>query len=72
MLFFFHSRLSKFQAGTRLARTNEVVVMAVFVILGGLLLFWGGVEFFPKTLFYVILGAFALLVTSGRISWSAD
>jgi hypothetical protein len=72
IMFFFYSRLNKFQAGTRLARTNEVVVMAVFVILGGLLLFWGGVEFFPKTLFYVILGVFALLMTSGRVSWSAD
>ena len=72
LMFFFYSRLKKFQAGTRVARTNEVAVMAVFVVLGALLLLWGGVQFFPKTLFYAVLGLFALLSTSGRASWSAD
>jgi hypothetical protein len=72
MLYFFYSRLNKFRAGIRVPRTNEVTVMAIFVILGGVLLLWGGAEFFPKTLLYMILGIFALLMTSGRTSWSAD
>ena len=72
MIFFFYSRLNKFQAGKRVARTSEVAVMAVYVVLGGLLLFWGGAQFFPKTLLYAVLGVFALLMTSGRASWSGD
>jgi hypothetical protein len=63
MMFFFYSRAKKFEAGTRVARTSDVALMAVFVILGGALLFWGDILPFPETLLYVILGAFALFVT---------
>jgi hypothetical protein len=63
MMFFFYSRAKKFEAGTFVARTSDVVLMAVFVILGGALFFWGDILPFPETLFYVILGVFTLLVT---------
>jgi len=63
MMFFFYSRAKKFEAGTRVARTSDVALMAVFVILGSALLFWGDILSLPQTSFYVILGVFALLVT---------
>jgi Bacterial PH domain len=66
MIYFFYSRLKKYQAGARVARTSEALILAAFVIAGGIVLLWGGLMEVPRSVAYLVFGIFALFLSRGR------